>query len=853
MGGLGEGSGICPGVVPVLVGPLQVLLTILPGLLVALAGGLIGLFKPSGLKNVLLLLWRQKVAVACLIALAGGLYVGAKHFWPRASRPVTQVQEGSDWPTARLDAQRTGAVPGSPSPTRPALVWSFRDGDEGFLSSPAVVGNRLYIASAQLGAFSKSGKIYCLDADTGAVVWSSAPPEYRPTFSSPVIAGDYLVCGEGLHDTRDARIICLDARDGKVLWTFRTNNHVECTPVVADGRVYVGAGDDGYYCLDLKPGADGQATLHWHLPAEKYPDAETSLAVHEGKVYAGLGNNGAQLVVLDAVSGAELQRLKMPYPVFSPAAIADGKLYLGMGNGNYNVLGDGGAVRCLDLKTLNTLWSFALPRTVLGAVAVRDDKIYVGCGDEHLYCLSVEGKLIKKFHALAPIKTSPAVTDSHVYVVSDGGLLFALDRHTLEPAWDFRLGTRGIFFSSPVVARGHLYVGTQSDGVAPVDGLLCLGKPASTKQTPRWGAPLGGPGVAGNSDRSLIPDEGALHWIYGEGRAESRPRSPPIAVWDDALFVGRHDAVKGVQCMPLENENREAPKPRWSAVTKHGVWRSPVVLGQVVACVDGGEHTPQRNLYFIERHSGAVRRTRDLAPGASGVLTVTSQQILVQDAPGHLSSFDDEGEPQWIAAVGNIAHPPAANENLVLVVAQEPAQAVALDRATGEELWRVPLPRAASATPILEKKAFLLATSAGLQTHSLIDGQALATPLAELGTPSGELAIVGSMVVFVNTKGELVAFDRAENKVIARVAGAAPEQTPLVSRGKALYAAPGRLVTLSLDPDATPELWLSFEDLAKIANLPADRLETSPTFVLRESRLFTAWPGVGLVCLGRPK
>ena len=33
---------------------------------------------------------------------------------------------------------------------------------------------------------------------------------------------------------------------------------------------------------------------------ERYPDAETSLAVHEGKVYAGLGNGGRALCVIDA-------------------------------------------------------------------------------------------------------------------------------------------------------------------------------------------------------------------------------------------------------------------------------------------------------------------------------------------------------------------------------------------------------------------------------------------------------------------------------------------------------------------------------------------------------------------------
>src|SRR6266496_2501920 len=133
MGGHGDGLGICPGVVPVLVGPLQVLLTILPGLLLALAGGLLGLFKPTGLKNAVLLMWRQKVAVGCLAALGVGLYFGARQLWPRgvAGAVMTELRDGA-WTTTRFDLHRCGVVPGSPSPTRKELIWPYRSGNEGF-------------------------------------------------------------------------------------------------------------------------------------------------------------------------------------------------------------------------------------------------------------------------------------------------------------------------------------------------------------------------------------------------------------------------------------------------------------------------------------------------------------------------------------------------------------------------------------------------------------------------------------------------------------------------------------------------------------------------------------------------
>src|SRR3989304_1955096 len=62
-----------PAVIPVLVGPLQALLAILPGILVALGGLLLAMFKPSALKRGLQLLWAQKKMAALVALCAGGL------------------------------------------------------------------------------------------------------------------------------------------------------------------------------------------------------------------------------------------------------------------------------------------------------------------------------------------------------------------------------------------------------------------------------------------------------------------------------------------------------------------------------------------------------------------------------------------------------------------------------------------------------------------------------------------------------------------------------------------------------------------------------------------------------------
>ena len=85
------------------------------------------------------------------------------------------------------------------------MRWTYQRDNVGFFSSPAVVGNRVYVTSAELGAFSQSGSIFCFDADTGAVVWNSAPKNYRPTFSSPAPLVGSDASGGHLMDTTIGR------------------------------------------------------------------------------------------------------------------------------------------------------------------------------------------------------------------------------------------------------------------------------------------------------------------------------------------------------------------------------------------------------------------------------------------------------------------------------------------------------------------------------------------------------------------------------------------------------------------------------------------------------------------------
>lgn len=424
-------------------------------------------------------LWRQRYSLLILTALAGlsaGLFYQLFLRETPSTRNYKQVtlHRAGDWSMFRGSQQRGGVVAGSPLPLRDATIWTGGRGDR-FYASPAVAEGRVF----GLGVRGDASFVYCWDARNGRLLWGTRPAGLRGTFASPVIAGDFLFSGEGFHHTPRGRVLCLDLRpghEGEVVWTFRTNSHVECTPWVADGRVIVAAGDDGIYALRSDPRSTDAERVIWHASGDRFPDAETCLAVDKKQVYVGLGEGGAAICVLDVVTGSELGRVPMPYPVYAPPALDDGRLYVGMGHGNYinHSAAGGGQVVCLDTATRSVQWIFPTPATVFGAIVVDRERVIFTCADGLLRALDLNGRLQQTWNCRAAVVSSPAVSGDMMYVVNTAGELLAFNCRQEEPVWQRRLGGAGAYLSSPVVALGHVYVGTEADGfqcvgAAPAD------------------------------------------------------------------------------------------------------------------------------------------------------------------------------------------------------------------------------------------------------------------------------------------------------------------------------------------------------------------------------------------------
>lgn len=473
--------GVLLGVVPSLLGPLQALLLTLPLIVMGVTLAARSLTNPlawrEGFSRLVADVQDRPLKSCGYLLLAVALPFVA--WWVLqpvgGSTPALDptVAEGN-WPTFHGNAARTGIADLSGVGLEVELAWKYRDAlildRRPFASSPALVGDRVLIGSDNFN-------LYCLSLEDGLPLWTFEAR--HPIFSSPVAFDGRVYVGEGLHYTHDAKLYCLDVATGEVFWDFQTTSHTESTPAVSNGKVYFGAGDDGLYCLDAQTGR-----LEWRFPNAH---VDGGPLVHNGHVYFGSGYDTKALFCVDAIRGRLAWRKDFAVPVWGAPATADGRLYVGVGNGNFEESDEHpqGAALCLDPGTGEEVWRFDdVKDGVLTSIAVSDNRAVFGSRDGTCYALdATTGQLVWRADLEVPLLSSPAIAAKHVMLGTDDGLLFCLHLKDGHEVWSYATNDDLMVFghgdariqSSPAVVQGQVIFGSSNGNV------YCLARRGANK------------------------------------------------------------------------------------------------------------------------------------------------------------------------------------------------------------------------------------------------------------------------------------------------------------------------------------------------------------------------------------
>ena len=363
--------------------------------------------------------------------------------------PAAVLLRGADWPDWRGPA-RTGTstetgLPSSWSPSGQNLAWKAPYGGR---SGPVIFGDRLYLQNTSGEGELMQERLMCFHADTGKLLWeykynifTSDVPPHRIAWASPVVdaaSGNVFVfSGNGL-------LMSL-SRDGKLLWErslaeefgmWTTHGGRVSSPII-DGDQLIVSG----LMFSWGQHAGG---AHRYLSFDKSTGRANWISSPEGRPTDTIYANP----FVSDVNGTRM--------FFSG--------------------GSDGAMHALKIATGEKVWSWPVSQRGLNTAAlVIGPDVIVSHSEENLGTSEMgmlaavptnkTGTLTDKdarwlVRGVQAGYASPVSDGQRIYVVDNGGILFAHDAKTGARVWEQNLGT--IQKSSPVIADGKLYVGTEN-------------------------------------------------------------------------------------------------------------------------------------------------------------------------------------------------------------------------------------------------------------------------------------------------------------------------------------------------------------------------------------------------------
>ena len=201
--------------------------------------------------------------------------------------------------------------------------WSYQE-ERQVLGPPTVADKKVFVYSFM----DSKCCITSLNGKTGEIIWSygydfeelTGPDieELLAVVYSPVIADGKVFAG-GF----DGKIYCLNENTGELIWSYQAEDLVFFPPTIAHDKVFVADSfGEEIYCLDKNTGE-----LIWSYQAPYYP---STLTVVDGEVFF----VSDKLYCLEENTGKEIRNYNISSPFTLGVAAENGKLFVGS---NYKI------------------------------------------------------------------------------------------------------------------------------------------------------------------------------------------------------------------------------------------------------------------------------------------------------------------------------------------------------------------------------------------------------------------------------------------------------------------------------------------------------------------------------------
>lgn len=573
---------------------------------------------------------------------------------------------GADWPDWRGPA-RTGVSTETGLPSRWStagenLAWRVPYGGR---AGPVVFGDHLYLQNTYGSGETEQERVMAFNADTGRLLWehrynlfTSDVPPHRIAWASPAVdpatGHVFAISGNGL-------VMSLN-KDGKLLWERSLAEEL------------------------------GMWTTHGGRMSSPIVDGDQVIVSGLTFGWGQFAGGAHRFIAFDKTNG---QIRWISAPEGRPTDTIYANPFVADVNGTRTLFSGGsdGAMHAIKIATGEPVWHWNVSKRGLNTAALMVGQDIIVTHSEENMDTSEMGMV-----AAVPAASKGTLTDKdarwikrdiqagygspvsdgeRLYVVDNGGVLFALDLKSGSQLWRKNLGT--IQKSSPVIADGKLYVGTEN-------GKFYILKPSAT------GAEV--------LDEDELP-------LASDGKTETIIASPAVArgriyvVSNEAMYAigpkGLRAQDSGLRAEPEpKNVGGGGPAATRSAGPATALLVTPTELvakpGQAVALTvrafdanGNAAASAGQSTWALENLKGTIANgtfTPDPAAGAQaglvkatiGAVTGAARIRVVPDFPWTFDFEDGAAVPptHWINATGKFAVRDLDGSKVLVKLAENP-------------------------------------------------------------------------------------------------------------------------------------------------------------------------------------
>ena len=389
-------------------------------------------------------------SLACLILSTGLLSSAYGADWPRFRGPDADgVSKEKNW---------LGAWPAG----QPKQVWKNAVG-AGF-SGMVVAGNRLFTTGHDGQKSKGNDSVLCLDSMSGKELWRYSYPQpladhyYEGgTSATPTLDGDRLYTV-----SKSGRVLCLNASTGELVWQQELSSNLGAktpewgfagAPYIHKGLVIFNAGDAGVG-LDKTTGKkvwlNGQGPSGYGTPVPFQIGNQQALALFSFR----------HVIAIEPGTGRELWRhpWKTKYDVNAADPVISGDIMLltsGYGTGAT-------AIRFTD-SSATELWKHKLLRAHMQSPVVLEGRVYGldgdgGDGDSRLKCFDLATGRLHWESSKAETGALSAADGKILWLTGRGELVVVKGSPDKYEEIARAQVSGGKFWTAPVLSNGRLYI-----------------------------------------------------------------------------------------------------------------------------------------------------------------------------------------------------------------------------------------------------------------------------------------------------------------------------------------------------------------------------------------------------------